>query len=246
MLARAGVAGRRKCEEYIAAGRVTVNGATVTEMGVQVDPSIDEVCFDGVPVALDAQGVVIALNKPAGVFTTMHEQRGRTCVADYLPMDEHPSLYHIGRLDSDTTGILLFSTDGDLGNDLLHPSKHVEKEYIAQVKGKPSEKSLDRIRKGLTIEEGERIHQCAPAEAELLENIPEEIRTQDSCLDFNATKTSFVRLCIHEGVKHQVKIMLKTVGHPVVHLHRSRFGSVSCDSLKQGEWKYVDIASIAR
>ena len=244
MLARAGVAGRRKCEEYIAAGRVSINGRVVTEMGVQVDPDNDEVRFDGSLVELKPDTVTIAMNKPAGVFTTMHEQRGRSCVADLLPLDEYPALYHIGRLDSDTTGLLLFSTDGDLGNRLLHPSKHIEKEYIAQVRGVPTEKELDRIRSGLKIEQGERIHLCAPADVVVLNRIPEDIRKQDSCLDLGLQGTSFVRLRIHEGVKHQVKIMLKTIGHPVVHLHRSRFGSISCDSLKQGDWRYVDAAEL--
>lgn len=239
-LARAGVASRRKCEEYILAGRVSVNGSVVSEMGVQVDPAKDQVAFDGEPIRLPEEHVVIALNKPVGVFTTMHEQRGRVCVANYLPMDEYPGLFHIGRLDGDTTGILLFTNDGELGNRMLHPSNHVDKEYVAQVRGIPTEYELDRIRDGIRIEQGERIHQCAPAYAEFLSQLPKWIRRQDSCLDASLKGTSFVVLRIHEGVKHQVKLMLKEIGHPVVNLHRSSFATIECDSLKQGEWRFVE------
>ncbi|MDO4399320.1 MAG: pseudouridine synthase [Coriobacteriia bacterium] len=238
-LARSGFGGRRTCERYIAEGHVSVNGAVVTEMGIQVDPIHDEVLFDGTRVVLEPDNVVIALNKPDGCYTTMRDQVGRECVADLLPMGDYPSLYHIGRLDRDTTGVILFSTDGSLGNELLHPSRHVAKEYIAQVKGTPTQKDLDKLRQGILIRRGENTHQCAPAEAELLKKLPRSIRAEDSCLEVGLPGTSFVRLTIHEGVKHQVKLMLGAIGHPVVHLHRSRFGTVSCGALKQGEWRML-------
>ena len=245
LLARAGIASRRKCEELIAAGRVTVNGDVVTEMGVQADPDIDIVEFDGTRVSIAPEDVVIALNKPAGVFTTMHEQEGRACVADLLPLEEYPSLYHVGRLDKDTTGILLFTTDGQLGNKLLHPAFHVDKEYLAQVRGVPSESSLERLRRGIRIQQGERVLDCAPAHAEVLEKLPKRYRVQDSCLEPGKQGTSIVLVRIHEGAKHQVKIMLKEIGHPVVNLHRARFGSVECGTLKQGEWRFVDPEELA-
>ena len=238
-LARSGFGGRRACERYISEGRVSVNGVVITEMGVQVDPATDEVAFNGKPVIMQSEDVVIALNKPDGCYTTMRDQAGRRCVADILPMGEYPSLYHIGRLDRDTTGVLLFTTDGSLGNELLHPSRHVSKEYIAQVRGTPTRKDLDVIRSGITIRQGEATHHCAPAQAELLKKLPESIRGQDSCLDPRLPGTSFVRLRIHEGVKHQVKLMLGAVGHPVVNLHRTRFGTVDCGLLRQGEWRIL-------
>lgn len=245
-LARAGMGGRRRCEQMIADGRVQVNGQTIDIMGVQVNPDVDVVTLDGQRVMPPSDEVVIALNKPAGCYTTMRDQVGRFCVEDLLPLDRHPSLYHIGRLDRDTTGILLFATDGMLGNALLHPSKHVAKEYIAQVKGSPTEKELERIRAGIEIRRGERYHACAPAEAEILKKLPKHYLEQDSCLQPGEPNTSFVRIVIQEGVKHQVKLMLGAIGHPVVNLHRASFGAISCGSLKQGEWRELAEDEIAR
>ena len=236
-LARSGCGGRRRCEAFIAEGRVSVNGAIVTEMGTQVDPERDKVALDGVVVTLPDDEVVIALNKPVGCYTTMKDQKGRLCVADLLPMDAHPSLYHIGRLDRDTTGILLFTTDGQLGQRLLHPSKHVDKEYIAQVRGVPSEEGLERLRLGVEIRRGERVHHCAPAHVELFEELPERYRSQDSCLEVGLPHASFVRLRIHEGINHQVKLMMGAIGNPVINLHRTEFGPISCGNLKLGAWR---------
>ena len=243
-LARAGAGGRRRCEQFIADGRVSVNGNVITEMGVQVDPAVDSVALDGIPVMLPPEDTVIALNKPTGCYTTMKDQMGRLCVADLLPMATHPSLYHVGRLDRDTTGILLFATDGELGNQLLHPSHHVDKEYIAQVRGVPSESELDRLRAGIEIRKGERYHACSPAEAELLQKLPKAIRQQDSCLDPSIKGTSFVRIVIHEGINHQVKLMMGAIGHSVLRLHRTQFGPISCSGLKAGEWRELEADEI--
>ena len=245
-LARAGMGGRRHCEQMIADGRVQVNGQIIDVMGVQVNPEVDIVMLDGKRVPPPSDEVVVALNKPAGCYTTMRDQVGRFCVADILPLDRYPSLYHIGRLDRDTTGILLFTTDGMLGNALLHPSKHVTKEYIAQVKGRPTEQELDRIRAGIEIRRGERYHVCAPAEAELLKKLPKRYREQDSCLEPGEPNTSFVRVAIQEGVKHQVKLMLGAIGHPVVYLHRATFGPISCGSMKRGEWRLLSQEEMKR
>ena len=238
-LARAGNGGRRHCEQMILDGRVSVNGKTIAEMGVQVDPMADEIRLDGIVQHIEPERVLIALNKPAGVMTTMKDQVGRPCVADFLPMAQYPALYHIGRLDRDTTGILLFTTDGNLGNDLLHPSKHVTKEYIAQVKGTPTEAELDLLRHGVQIRRGERTHTCAPAEADLLPMLPARFKRQESCLDERLAGTSFVRLRIHEGINHQVKLMLGAIGHKVLNLHRSEFGGISCGKLAAGEWRML-------
>ncbi len=244
-LARCGAGGRRRCESLIAAGRVKVNGATVIQMGVQVDPKHDVITLDGKRMALPQEDVVIALNKPAGCYTTMKDQKGRFCVADLLPLDAYPSLYHVGRLDRDTTGIILFTMDGELGNYLLHPRHHVEKEYIAQVRRVPTEEELERIRRGITIRRGERLHECAPAKVELLRKLPRSLTAQDSCLDPSISSTSFVRISIHEGINHQVKLMMGAIGHPVVRLHRTRFGSVACGSLPQGEWRELSPEEVA-
>ena len=138
-LARAGVASRRHAEELIAVGRVTVNGARVTEMGVKVNPAADAVAVDGAPVVLPKENATFLLHKPAGYVTTMSDPQGRPTVAE-LMADEllaHPGLFPVGRLDTDTTGFLLFTDDGQLGHGLLHPRRHVEKTYLALVEGVP-------------------------------------------------------------------------------------------------------------
>ena len=153
-LARAGVASRRASEKLIEAGRISVNGQVVTELGTKVDPEADEVRLDGAPVRKAAEAVTLMLNKPAGYLTSMKDPQGRPCVAQLVPLDEFPALYPLGRLDYDTTGLLLFSTDGELGNAVLHPSHHVDKTYRALVKGKPSEAALDRLRSGVVLDDG--------------------------------------------------------------------------------------------
>ena len=134
-LARAGAASRRGSENLMTAGRVRVNGEVVTELGSKVDPLCDVVEVDGVVVRLFDSSVTIMLNKPAGYLTTMSDPHGRPCVASLVPTDRFPGLFPVGRLDMDTTGLLLFSTDGELGNSLLHPRYHVDKTYHARVAG---------------------------------------------------------------------------------------------------------------
>ena len=155
-LARAGVASRRHAEELIAAGRVTVNGARVTEMGVKVDPAADMVAVDGAPVALPEENATFLLHKPAGYVTTMSDPQGRPTVAA-LMADEllaHPGLFPVGRLDTDTTGLLLFTDDGQLGHGLLHPRRHVEKTYLALVEGTLDKDDVRRLRQGVLLDDG--------------------------------------------------------------------------------------------
>ncbi len=220
-LARAGVASRRGSESLITAGRVEVNGIVVTELGSKVDPLEDEVAVDGVVVVWGSSHVVLALNKPSGIITTMKDYRGRRCVADIMPCDEYPGLYPIGRLDKDTTGLLLFTTDGELGNGLLHPSHHVTKVYHATVTGIMTEAEAQQLREGVLLEDG----MTAPAEISVIS------KSRNRCV---------VELAIHEGRKHQVKRMCKAVGHPVEHLDRVSFGPIETGSLKQGVWRRLD------
>ena len=218
-LARAGVASRRASENLMTAGRVTVNGEVVCELGAKVDPLVDEVAVDGTVVRLADGPHTIMLYKPAGVITTMKAQSQARIVADLVPSDKYPGLYPIGRLDADTTGLLLFSTDGELGNGLLHPSHHVPKTYLARVKGTPSRRALEALRRGVVLDDGP----TQPAEVEAVEN-----------------DASCIRLTIHEGRYHQVKRMLEAVGYPVVSLHRESFGPLTLGSLKPGEWRELD------
>ena len=136
-LARAGVASRRGSEDLMTAGRVSVNGQIVTELGSKVDPKVDVVCVDGREVHLEDGSVYLMLHKPKGYLTTMDDPQGRPCVAQLVPRGRYPGLFPVGRLDKDTTGLLLFTTDGDMGQRLLHPKHHVDKTYQAHVAGVP-------------------------------------------------------------------------------------------------------------
>ena len=249
-LARAGVASRRGSENLMTAGRVTVNGVVVSELGSKVDPRCDEVAVDGLPVKWGDAPVTLMLHKPAGVLTTMDDPQGRPTVAQLVPVDRYPGLYPIGRLDGDTTGLLLFSTDGRLGHGLLHPSHHVSKSYLACVDGVPSEKALERLREGVLLDDG----MTAPARAELLsarqaedalglmalpdEGVPSGANERRRMLaQARRQRRSVVRLVLSEGRKHQVKRMLAAVGHPVLALHRERFGPLELGDLPQGSWR---------
>lgn len=165
LLARAGVASRRESEEFIAAGRVSVNGEVVDTIGSKADPAVDLVCVDGVELRFPDETVTLMLNKPAGYVTTMDDPQGRPCVASLVPVDRFPGLFPLGRLDRDTTGLLLFSTDGELGHGLLRPRGEVEKCYLALVEGRPSKESLERLRIGVVLDDGPTL----PASVELLE-----------------------------------------------------------------------------
>ena len=238
------------------AGRVTVNGVVVTELGSKVDPLVDEVAVDGVPVRLADGPVTLMLHKPAGPLTTMSDPFGRPTVAELVPTDRYPGLFPIGRLDQDTTGLLLFSTDGDLGNHLLHPRHHVLKRYYALVEGAPSEPQLDRLRSGIVLDDGP----TQPAQARLLAGAEEAAarallkapglpadasRQYRAAQAARAKKRTVVEIGLREGRKHQVKRMLDAVGHPVVALHRAAFGSLELGDLPRGGWRLLSAEEVA-
>ena len=220
-LARAGAASRRGSENLMTAGRVTVNGEVVTELGSKVDPKTDVVCVDGREVRLAEGPVYIMLYKPAGYLTTMDDPQGRACVASLVPKERYPGLYPVGRLDKDTTGLLLFTTDGDMGQRLLHPKHHVNKTYIAHVEGVPKKSDLTLLRSGIMLDDG----MTAPAEARLL-----GVREDGS---------SDIELIIHEGRKRQVKRMCSRIHHPVIELHRASFGPLELVDVEMGEWRLL-------
>lgn len=220
-LARAGVASRRASEQLIVQGRVAVNGSVVTELGTKVNPDTDIVTVDGDTVTLSKDQCVLMLHKPAGYLTAMKEDRGRRCVAQLVPTQQYPGLFPVGRLDFDTTGLLLFTTDGELGNALLHPSFHVDKEYRAWVEGRPNKSALIALRNGVKLQDG----MTAPAQVSLVKQ------------DANRTLLS---ITIHEGRKRQVKRMCAAVGHPVVTLHRSKFGPLELGNLPVGKYRILN------
>ena len=206
------------------AGRVTVNGEVVTELGSRVDPSNDVVCVDGRRVEIAEHPVYLMLYKPRGYLTTMDDPQGRPCVRTLVPQKQYPGIFPVGRLDKDTTGLLLFTTNGDASQQLLHPSKHVWRRALEQ---------------GVELDDG----MTQPAEVDFPERgseawdavTPEGIRVGQTV----------VGLTIHEGRKHQVKRMLKAVRHEVVFLHRDGFGPLELKGVSYGSWRLLDEGEIA-
>lgn len=259
-LARAGVASRRHAEELIGAGRVAVNGEVVTEMGVKVDPAADVVAVDGAVVAPPAEDVTLMLHKPAGYVTTMSDPQGRPTVAELMAplVEAHPGLFPVGRLDADTTGLLLFTTDGELGNGLIHPRREVVKTYLALVEGVPAEDDLARLRAGIRLEEG----MTRPAGARLLAG-DEAARAARLIGDGPGSSGrrqrhggrrsraaleaagAYVEVRIHEGRKRQVRRMFQAVDHPVIALHRVAVGPLELGGLPRGQVRALTESELA-
>ena len=216
-LALCGVASRRNAEKLISEGQVTVNGAVVTEMGIQVDENADHVCFNGKPVYLEAEKHYIAYNKPIGEVTTVHDPEGRATVMDRF-RDYPVRLFPIGRLDYDSEGILLLSNDGDMMNRMLHPSNEIKKSYLTRASNCVSDEDIRQLKKGVMIEG----RLTSPAEVRL-------IRREALYTDLLIT--------IHEGRNRQVRKMIEAVGHQVVHLKRVQFGPVILGDLPAGMWR---------
>ncbi len=212
-LARAGLGSRRACEELIRSGRVTVNGR-VAVLGDRVDPARDVVAVGGQRVSTDPGLRYLALHKPAGVTTTMHDPHARSDLRRFLPPG--PRVFAVGRLDRDTEGLLLLTNDGELANRLAHPRHGVEKEYLAEVHGAPTERHLARLRRGVVLDDG-------PA------------RALRATAAGRAGARGAVRLVMGEGRKREVRRMLDAVGLPVRRLVRVRVGPVRLGRLRPGE-----------
>jgi 23S rRNA pseudouridine2605 synthase len=218
-LASAGVASRRAAEQLIRAGRVTVDGRPVTDPATDVGPA-DTITFDGSPVDASHGRVVFALNKPVGVVSTARDPQGRPTVVSLVPSKAR--LYPVGRLDIDTTGLILLTNDGELAHALTHPRFEVEKTYRVVVANAPvKDRALTALREGVELDDG----RTAPASVRRL--------TADT-----------LELTIHEGRKHQVKRMCEAVGHPVRRLQRVRFGGLELGSLKPGAHRRLTEAEI--
>ena len=227
-LARAGFGSRRACEQLIVDARVTVNG-TVATLGDRVDPEVDTVAVDGVTVNLDPNVRYYALHKPPGVVTTMNDPQGRPDIRGFLPEDG-PRVFPVGRLDRDSEGLLLLTNDGELGNRLLHPRYAVEKEYLAEVDGAPTDRLVSRIRRGVKLEDG------------LAK--PTAVRVVAASGPRGA-----LRLTMTEGRKREVRRLLAEVGLPVTRLVRLRIGPVKLGNLPPGELRELtpeEIRSLAQ
>jgi 23S rRNA pseudouridine2605 synthase len=214
VLAQAGLGSRRACERLIEEGRVEVDGRTVREQGMRVDPARAVVKVDGQRLAVAPGLVYLALNKPAGVISAMSAPTGRRCVGD-LVADRPERLFHVGRLDADTEGLLLLTNDGELAHRLAHPSYEVSKVYLAEVEGRPDRDALRRLRSGVLLDDGTARVDALTVVQQLAH------RTQ-------------LELTLHEGRNRIVRRLLEAVGHPVVRLVRLQVGPVRLAGLKPG------------
>ncbi len=210
-LASTGLASRRAAEVYIRDGRVTVNGQ-VADLGTRVADG-DDVRLDGDPVTAQ-KVVVVLLNKPAGMITSVGDSRGRPTVTDAVKTDVR--VFPVGRLDRATTGALVLTNDGDLAHRLMHPKHGVEKSYLADVEGVPTEEALERLRRGVELEDG-MTHPAA----------------------VRSVRPGQLEITIHEGRNRQVRRMCAAIGHPVRTLHRNRYGPLTVDDLAVGAWRAV-------
>lgn len=219
-LAEAGIASRRKAEEYIAAGRVEVNGVTVREMGFIVNPDKDQVKYMNKPVRLKQQKIYIMLNKPAGCVSTCHDENGRPTVMRYIS-DIKERLYPVGRLDFTTEGLLILTNDGEMTNKLTHPRHNMQKKYLAVVDGMVSEEDTERLAKGVVLDDG---YKTAPAFFKILSATP--ARSEVLCV-------------IGEGKNRQLRRMFAAIEKNVCYLKRVGIGDIGLGNLKKGKYRHL-------
>jgi len=221
LLAQSGVASRRKCEELMLAGLVEVDGEVVTRLGTKVDPATAVVRVDGRRLPPISAKAYLLLNKPRGVVSTMSDPEGRRTLGD-LVADRPERLFHVGRLDTDTTGLILLTNDGDLAQRLAHPSYEMDKTYVAEVEGELGRQTVQRLLDGVVLEDG----RVTVSQARVVQ----------------ATKQrTIVELVIHEGRNRIVRRLLDHVGHPVRRLTRTVIGPLQLGSLKEGELRELTV-----
>ncbi len=226
LLAAAGVGSRRVCENLITAGRVVVDGHVVTELGVRIDPDRQTVHVDGTRVQLDESRLYLAFNKPLGVVSTMSDDLGRPSVGDYV-LNRKERLFHVGRLDADTEGLLLLTNDGDLAHRLQHPSYGVPKTYLAQIPGPVPRDIGKTLRAGIELEDG-------------------PVKVDSSKVVDSAPGKALVEVVLHEGRKHVVRRLLEAVGHPVITLVRTDVGPIHLGELRSGKMRPLTKAEVGR
>lgn len=225
VMAAAGVGSRRHCEELIAAGRVSLNGEVVRRQGVRVDPQEADIRVDGDRIITAAGRVYVALNKPPGMVSTMADELGRQSLAD-LRVTQGRRLFHVGRLDADTEGLLLLTNDGDLAHRLMHPSFEVSKTYLAEVSGPVPGAVRQQLRRGVLLEDG-------PAAVDA-------VRLVDA-----APGRALLEIRLHEGRHHIVRRLLAHVGHPVIRLVRTEVGPIRLGDLRSGRTRPLNPREIS-
>lgn len=218
ILAKAGIASRRKAEQLILEGRIRINGRVVSEVGSKADPILDTITCDNRPIVIEEK-IYILLNKPAGYVTTLSDPQGRPVVSD-LVANIPLRLFPVGRLDLETEGALLMTNDGELGNAILHPRYEVNKTYEATIIGSPAEEKLNLLRQGIRIDGV----QTRPAQIRVLKRRKEQTQ---------------VEVIIHEGKKRQVRKMFQAISHRVLHLKRTAYGNLRLGALPVGKYRIL-------
>ncbi len=222
LIAQAGITSRRNAEKLITNGRVRVNGRIVTELGVKADLRQDRVEVDGKRLLLPKAWTYIVMNKPAGTVTTAKDEFDRKTVLEVIK-GVSARIYPVGRLDLDTEGVLLVTNDGDMAAALTHPSSRVEKVYRCKVRGTPDDEALDRLIRGVVLEDGF-------AQATSARRMPTRVSME---------KNSWIEITVTEGRNHLIKRMCDAVGHSVLRLQRRTFAGLGCRDLKPGEWRHL-------
>lgn len=226
IIAQSGYCSRRKAEELIVAGKVKVNGSVVTKLGTTADGN-DIIEVEGYTIESKQEKVYVLLNKPRGVVTSTKDDKKRKVVTDLINIPTR--IYPVGRLDYDTTGVLLLTNDGELTNELLHPSNHIEKVYVAKIKGVLTPGHKKTLEAGVVIAG--------------IKTAPSKVKIKK--IDKKAN-TSIVEIMIYEGRNHQVKNMFKALGYEVEKLRRDRVLFLTCDGIPTGEYRFLSIKEVKR
>lgn len=220
IIARAGICSRREAEKLILAGRVTVDGKIIRELGAKAN-SNQKICVDGKPLKICAEKIYILLNKPRGYVSTVSDERGRKTVLELVNTSER--VYPVGRLDLNSEGLLILTNDGDLTNALIHPRFEIQKTYRAKISGNVTEEKLDKLRAGIELEDG----LTAPAEIYLLDD-------------------NWVEITIHEGRNRQVRRMFAAIGCDVKRLRRIKFANLTLEGVGVGKYRYLTAEEVAQ
>lgn len=226
VIAQAGIASRRDAEQLISAGRVTINGKIVTELGTKVNPKQDRIAVDKKLIKTEKY-VYLLLNKPKGVITALEDPQNRKTVAA-LVASIPERIYPVGRLDYNTEGLLIMTNDGDLTNTLTHPSNEIPKTYLAKVHGYPPEEKLDKLRVGIKLEDGV----TAPAKINIVAVDPEKELTT-------------LEMVIHEGKNREIRRMCEAIGHPVKNLKRIKIAFLTLEGLRRGQYRQLLAEEVA-
>lgn len=224
-LARSGIASRRKSEELITSGRIKVNGQVVTELGIKINPEIDIVEYNGKQIKEENKKIYILLNKPIGYVTTVKDQFKRDTVME-LVKGVKERIVPVGRLDMYTSGALLLSNDGDFVNKVTHPKHEIEKTYNATIVGKVTKEDVEKLTKGVEIQDDLETYVTKPAKVKILK-IDEE------------KNLSRIQITIHEGKNREVRRMCEAIGKKVIALHRTQIGNIDVKNLQLGKWRYL-------